>query len=117
MKKAIIYGASGLVGSYILEALLDKDNYEQAVIVIKKGLGIQHSKRKTVTGLIMITLSWQQNRRKEMVQKQFYWFLPSERMLNQAYFTPGQKRETEPEQWLMPLTNSAVKSKSFIGKR
>lgn len=50
MKKAIIYGASGLVGSYILEALLQDDNYEQVVIVVRKDTGIRHPKLKTVTG-------------------------------------------------------------------
>ena len=48
MKKAIIYGASGLVGSYILETLLNTDNYEQVVIVVRKDPGIQHPKLKVV---------------------------------------------------------------------
>ncbi len=50
MKKAIVYGASGLVGSYILEALLEDNNYEQVVIVVRKDLGISHPKLKVVTG-------------------------------------------------------------------
>ncbi len=50
MKKAILYGASGLVGSYILEALLKDDNYEQVVIVVRKEQGIRHPKLTTITG-------------------------------------------------------------------
>jgi len=50
MKKAIVYGASGLVGSYILETLLNNANYEQVVIVVRKALNIQHPKLKTLIG-------------------------------------------------------------------
>lgn len=50
MKKAIIYGASGLVGSYILETLLKDDDYEQVIIVVRKDQGIRHPKLKTVIG-------------------------------------------------------------------
>lgn len=50
MKKAIVYGASGLVGSYILENLLNDDAYEQVVIVVRKDLNIQHPKLKTLIG-------------------------------------------------------------------
>ncbi|GIQ59180.1 oxidoreductase [Flavobacterium collinsii] len=50
MKKAILYGASGLVGSYILENLLNNNNYEQVIIVVRKDLNIQHPKLKTLIG-------------------------------------------------------------------
>ncbi|WP_394776620.1 oxidoreductase [Flavobacterium sp.] len=50
MKKAIVYGASGLVGSYILESLLDNTNYEQVIIVVRKDLNVQHPKLKTIIG-------------------------------------------------------------------
>lgn len=50
MKKAIVYGASGLVGSYILENLLNNANYEQIIIVVRKDLNIQHPKLKTLIG-------------------------------------------------------------------
>jgi uncharacterized protein YbjT (DUF2867 family) len=50
MKKAIIYGASGLVGSYILENLLSNTNYEQIIIVVRKELNLQHPKLKTLIG-------------------------------------------------------------------
>ncbi|WP_291284871.1 NAD(P)H-binding protein [Flavobacterium sp.] len=50
MKKAILYGASGLVGSYILENLLNNNNYEQVIIVVRKDLNIQHPKLKMLIG-------------------------------------------------------------------
>ncbi|CAA9195878.1 NAD(P)H-binding protein [Flavobacterium collinsii] len=50
MKKAILYGASGLVGSYILENLLNNNNYEQVIIVVRKDLNIQHPKLKALIG-------------------------------------------------------------------
>lgn len=50
MKKAIVYGASGLVGSYILETLLNNANYEQVIIVVRKDQNIQHPKLKTIIG-------------------------------------------------------------------
>jgi uncharacterized protein YbjT (DUF2867 family) len=50
MKKAILYGASGLVGSYILDNLLNNNNYEQVIIVVRKDLNIQHPKLKTLIG-------------------------------------------------------------------
>jgi uncharacterized protein YbjT (DUF2867 family) len=50
MKKAIVYGASGLVGSYILENLLNNTNYEQVIIVVRKELDIKHPKLKTLIG-------------------------------------------------------------------
>ncbi|KIA97896.1 epimerase [Flavobacterium sp. KMS] len=50
MKKAIVYGASGLVGSYILENLLSNTNYEQIIIVVRKELDIKHPKLKTLIG-------------------------------------------------------------------
>ena len=50
MKKAIVYGASGLVGSYILENLLNNATYEQVIIVVRRDLNIQHPKLKTLIG-------------------------------------------------------------------
>lgn len=50
MKKAILYGASGLVGSYILYNLLNNANYQQVIIVVRKDLNIQHPKLKTLIG-------------------------------------------------------------------
>jgi len=50
MKKAIVFGASGFVGSYLLKALLDDPDYEQVTIVVRKVINVQHPKLKTVTG-------------------------------------------------------------------
>lgn len=50
MKTAIVYGASGLVGSYILESLLNHPNYNQIIIVVRKELSLQHPKLKTIIG-------------------------------------------------------------------
>lgn len=50
MKKAILYGASGLVGSYILDNLLNNANYQQVIIIVRKDLNIQHPKLKTLIG-------------------------------------------------------------------
>lgn len=50
MKKAILYGASGLVGSYILENLLNNATYEQVIIVVRRDLNIQHPKLKILIG-------------------------------------------------------------------
>lgn len=50
MKRAIVYGASGLVGSYILETLLQNEDYAQVTIVVRKGLHIRHPKLKELIG-------------------------------------------------------------------
>jgi uncharacterized protein YbjT (DUF2867 family) len=50
MKKVILYGASGLVGSYILENLLNNSNYQEIIIVVRKDLKIHHPKLKTLIG-------------------------------------------------------------------
>lgn len=50
MKKAIVYGASGLVGSYILETLLNSPDYEQIIAVVRKDLNIRHPKLMTLVG-------------------------------------------------------------------
>jgi len=50
MKKAILFGASGFVGSYLLQDLLENPDYEQVTIVVRKDLGIQHPKLLTLIG-------------------------------------------------------------------
>ncbi len=44
MKKALIIGASGLVGSHLLNLLLADARYAQVVSLVRKGSGIQHAK-------------------------------------------------------------------------
>ncbi len=48
MKKAILFGASGFVGSYLLHDLLQSDSYEEVTVVVRKPLEVQHLKLKTV---------------------------------------------------------------------
>ncbi len=50
MKKAILFGASGFIGSYLLEDLLQAPEYEQVTIVVRKPLNINHSKLITLIG-------------------------------------------------------------------
>jgi len=48
MKKAILFGASGFVGKYLLENLLLSDIYHEVTIVVRKPLNIQHPKLNIV---------------------------------------------------------------------
>jgi uncharacterized protein YbjT (DUF2867 family) len=45
-KKAIIAGASGLIGSKLLEILLNKPGYEEVLILVRKKLPVVHKKLK-----------------------------------------------------------------------
>lgn len=50
MKTAIVFGASGFIGSLLLEELLAGENYQKVVIVVRKDLGIHHPKLVTLIG-------------------------------------------------------------------
>ncbi|MEO6550510.1 MAG: oxidoreductase [Ferruginibacter sp.] len=50
MKKAILFGSSGLVGSNLLKELLDSPRYEKVSVVVRKDLGIEHPKLKILIG-------------------------------------------------------------------
>jgi uncharacterized protein YbjT (DUF2867 family) len=50
MKKAILFGASGFIGSYLLQELLNNDDYEQITIVVRKPQNTIHPKLKTLIG-------------------------------------------------------------------
>ena len=50
MKKAILFGASGFVGSYLLDQLLNNAEYEQVTAVVRKNLDINHPKLRTLIG-------------------------------------------------------------------
>lgn len=39
---ALIYGASGLIGSYLLEILLNSSEFDKVTVVVRKELSIQH---------------------------------------------------------------------------
>jgi uncharacterized protein YbjT (DUF2867 family) len=46
--KATIIGASGLIGSYLLQQLLDDSNFKEIRILVRKSLNIQHAKLSEV---------------------------------------------------------------------
>jgi uncharacterized protein YbjT (DUF2867 family) len=48
MKKAILFGASGFVGGYLLRDLLQSDIYDEVTIVVRKPLNVQHPKLNIV---------------------------------------------------------------------
>jgi uncharacterized protein YbjT (DUF2867 family) len=50
MKKAIVFGASGFIGSFLLDELLNDARYEQVTIVVRKDPGIHHPKLTTLIG-------------------------------------------------------------------
>jgi uncharacterized protein YbjT (DUF2867 family) len=50
MKKAILFGASGFIGSCLLPDLLDNKNYEQVTVVVRKTLGLNHPNLKELIG-------------------------------------------------------------------
>jgi uncharacterized protein YbjT (DUF2867 family) len=50
MKKAVVFGASGFIGSHILDELLNNPDYGQVTVVVRKNLEIHHPKLKMVTG-------------------------------------------------------------------
>ncbi len=48
MKKAILFGASGFIGAYLLDNLLASDVYEEVTVVVRQKLALQHPKLKTI---------------------------------------------------------------------
>jgi uncharacterized protein YbjT (DUF2867 family) len=50
MKSALLFGASGLVGSSLLTQLLDNPAYDKVIIVVRKPLPVQHPKLTTLIG-------------------------------------------------------------------
>ena len=50
MKKAILLGASGFVGSYLLDELLNNPDYRQVTVIVRKRLDMEHPKLKTYIG-------------------------------------------------------------------
>jgi len=49
-KAAILFGASGFVGSYLLDELLNNTDYEKVTIVVRRNLNISHPKLETLIG-------------------------------------------------------------------
>jgi uncharacterized protein YbjT (DUF2867 family) len=50
MKSAILFGASGLVGSSLLTQLLENPAYDKVMTVVRKPLPVQHPKLKMLIG-------------------------------------------------------------------
>jgi uncharacterized protein YbjT (DUF2867 family) len=50
MKKAVIFGSTGFVGSHLLSELLNSSDYAQVTAVVRKKLSISHPKLNTVIG-------------------------------------------------------------------
>ncbi len=50
MKKAIVFGASGFVGSYLLRELLDSPDYEEVIAVVRRELPLSHPKLRMRIG-------------------------------------------------------------------
>ena len=50
MKKAIIFGSTGFVGSCLLKTLLNEAAYEQVTVVVRKALSTKHPKLKVLIG-------------------------------------------------------------------
>lgn len=50
MKTAILFGASGFIGSSLLDGLLQSPNYEQVIVVVRRKLNIVHPKLKVLIG-------------------------------------------------------------------
>jgi uncharacterized protein YbjT (DUF2867 family) len=50
MKKAILFGASGFIGSCLVLDLLDNKDYKQVSVVVRRTLGINHPKLKELIG-------------------------------------------------------------------
>lgn len=50
MKKAIIFGASGFVGSHLLHELLETPDYAEVTAVVRRPLSVAHPKLNTLTG-------------------------------------------------------------------
>ena len=50
MKRAVIFGSSGFVGSHLLRELLNSSDYGQVTAVVRKSLNITHPRLRTVIG-------------------------------------------------------------------
>lgn len=50
MKTALVFGATGFIGSHLLRDLLDNPDYEQVIAVVRKPLALHHAKLTTLIG-------------------------------------------------------------------
>lgn len=47
-KSALLFGASGLVGGELLQCLLEADEYDRVIIIVRRDLGVSHPKLQQV---------------------------------------------------------------------
>jgi nucleoside-diphosphate-sugar epimerase len=47
-KSALLFGASGLVGEELLKCLLEADEYDRVIIIVRRDLGVSHSKLQQI---------------------------------------------------------------------
>lgn len=50
MRRAIVFGASGFVGSHLLQALLESPDYDGVTAIVRKALTISHDKLNVLIG-------------------------------------------------------------------
>ncbi|MEX6690690.1 oxidoreductase [Danxiaibacter flavus] len=50
MKKAILFGATGFIGSFLLQDLLNDESYDQVIAVVRKRLPVTHPKLEMLIG-------------------------------------------------------------------
>ena len=50
MKKALVFGATGFVGSMLLRDLLASPDYDRVTIVVRRDPGLSHAKLVTLVG-------------------------------------------------------------------
>jgi uncharacterized protein YbjT (DUF2867 family) len=50
MKKAVVFGATGFIGSHLLRKLLDNPDYERVIAVARKPLAHSHTRLTTLIG-------------------------------------------------------------------
>lgn len=48
-RKAILAGASGLIGSHLLQQLLESEHYSEVLVLVRKDLPLKHPKLKQLT--------------------------------------------------------------------
>jgi len=50
MKKAVVFGASGFIGSVLTQELLKSSDYSEVTVVVRKKLKVEHPKLKMLIG-------------------------------------------------------------------
>src|SRR4051794_5772973 len=50
MRRAIVLGSTGFVGSYLLQALLDSPDYARVTAIVRRPLAVSHAKVEVLIG-------------------------------------------------------------------